>query len=77
VLFDAEILTQQRRIRRAIELLMTVIKYDGDPFVVGGRENLDEILVHVPHEPNLVTTFITTTVPLPKKRRKNSLLMHA
>jgi hypothetical protein len=43
-------------------LLMAVIKCDGDPFVVGGRENMDAILVYVPHEPSPVTTFITTTL---------------
>jgi hypothetical protein len=46
-----------------MKLLMTVIKYDGDPFVVGGRANPDAILVHVSHKPTPVTTFITTTVP--------------
>jgi hypothetical protein len=45
-----------------MNLLMTVIKYDGDPFVVGGRVNLDAILVHVPHEPSPVIAFITATV---------------
>jgi hypothetical protein len=41
---------------------MTVIKYDGDPFVVRGRGNLNAILFHVPHEPSLVIAFITATV---------------
>jgi hypothetical protein len=65
VFFDAELLTQQRRIRRATKILMTFIKYDGDPFLVGGRENLDAILVHVPHEPSPVIAFIISTVPHP------------
>jgi hypothetical protein len=45
-----------------MKLLMTVIKYDGDPFLVGGRANPNVILVHVPQEPSPVTDFITATV---------------
>jgi hypothetical protein len=42
---------------------MTIIKYDEDPFLFGGRVNLGAILVHVLHEPSPITTFITATIP--------------
>jgi hypothetical protein len=45
-----------------MNLLMIVFNYDRDPFVVGGRENQDAILVHVPHEPSPVIAFITAAV---------------
>jgi hypothetical protein len=61
-IFGAELLTQQRRIRIAMIPLKEIIKYGRDPILVGGRENMNEILVHVPHAPGPVIAFMITTV---------------
>ena len=60
--FGAELLTQQRRIRRANSLLKKIIKYDGDPIVVRGRVNPNTILVHVPHAPGPFIAFMIATI---------------